>query len=125
MVRIKRAQAGAKCEKPTKRREDNKTFGVIKQDRQWGHQSVGKKYSPPLWHQSIPQEKQQGTNKKKQSKDISCSTGPAPLHRPPTRVALPSSKASKNHLCTVSAWNMMSLHGGWKTCEMIIGKKPV
>ena len=49
---------------------------------------------------------------------------PDPLHRPPTIVALPSSNASKNHLCTVSAWNMMSLHGDWKTCEMIIGKKP-
>ena len=49
---------------------------------------------------------------------------PDPLHRPPTIVALPSSNASKNHLCTVSAWNMMSLHGDWKTCEMIIGEKP-
>ena len=31
-------------------------FGVITQEEHFGHHSVGKKYSPPLWQKSMKHE---------------------------------------------------------------------
>mmetsp|Transcript_8547 Transcript_8547/g.24581 ORF Transcript_8547/g.24581 Transcript_8547/m.24581 type:complete len:201 (-) Transcript_8547:2030-2632(-) len=97
-------------------------LGITMQAEHLGHQSVGSRYSPPM-PQRFP--RHGGTSTKAAKSKSNGVARPTPSRWAPMRITLAARMQSKNHLWTVSAWNIQSLTGSGRKRETTMGPAPM